>query len=111
MATDNRDEIIRTQLDVISTLIDHNIRRLSDDIWGTPSTVTPPKAPSKDEQSDKGAAHSPAPKAAAEAPTQEEPPVDIETLKKELNELIGLEGIKREVNSFLSVSMSTGGIE
>ena len=35
---DNRDEIIRTQLDVIGTLLDSNIRRMSDDIWGKPAT-------------------------------------------------------------------------
>ena len=34
---DNRDEIIRTQLDVIGSLINNNIRRMSDDIWGAPS--------------------------------------------------------------------------
>ena len=31
---DNRDEIIRTQMDVIGTLISNNLRSLSDDIWG-----------------------------------------------------------------------------
>ena len=33
---DNRDEIIRTQLDVISTLINNNLKRVGDDLWGEP---------------------------------------------------------------------------
>ena len=38
---DNRDQIIQTQLDVIGTLINHNLSRMSDDFWGAP--VTPAK--------------------------------------------------------------------
>ena len=40
---DNRDEIIRTQMDVISTLVSNNLRNLADDIWGAPPTPKPPK--------------------------------------------------------------------
>ena len=53
---DKRDEIIRTQLDVIETLIQNNMRRVADDFWGAPAQpasgsgakeaqgkVTPPK--------------------------------------------------------------------
>ena len=35
---DNRDEIIRTQLDVIGTLINDSMRRVTDDFWGAPAT-------------------------------------------------------------------------
>ena len=34
---DKRDEIIRTQLDVIETLIQNNMRRVADDFWGAPA--------------------------------------------------------------------------
>ena len=38
---DNRDEIIRTQMDVISTLVSNNLKNIADDIWGTPAPKTP----------------------------------------------------------------------
>ena len=34
MEIDNRDEIIRTQLDVIGTLINNNLRSMAGDLWG-----------------------------------------------------------------------------
>lgn len=39
---DNRDEIIKTQLEVIGDLIHHNMSRMGEDFWGTPAA---PKAP------------------------------------------------------------------
>ena len=95
---DNRDEIIRTQLDVIGTLINSNIRRMSDDLWGSPAPDS--KSGKQNEK------ESPAPeqKVAEDAAEKEsEPPEQIEDLKKELDELIGLEGIKREVNNLINM--------
>ena len=94
---DNRDEIIRTQLDVIGTLINNNMRRMSDDFWGNPTTKNEksPDAPTTTEQ-----------KCATEASAEEvpvQPPENIDDLKAELNELIGLEGIKREVNNLINM--------
>ena len=94
---DNRDEIIRTQLDVIGTLINNNMRRMSDDFWGNPTTKNEksPDAPTATEQ-----------KCATEASAEEvpvQPPENIDDLKAELNELIGLEGIKREVNNLINM--------
>ena len=97
---DNRDEIIRTQLDVIGSLIDSNIRRMSDDIWGTPRQ--------KKSEEDKATGAAPMQTASA-APQPEEdkiieqPPEKIEDLKAELNELIGLDGVKREVNNLINM--------
>ena len=104
---DNRDEIIKTQLDVIGTLINNNLRGMHDDFWGLPdlpkprTTVAPPK-PSKP--------GSPAPAEPASTPAQEPreepeeaPPEKIEDLKAELNELIGLGGIKKEVNNLINI--------
>ena len=112
---DNRDEIIRTQMDVISTLVSNNLKNLADDIWGTPAPKPPtqktPKAPEPEApkpQAGKGSAPSPAaaPQQAANAqPEAEEetPPEDINDLKAELNELIGLEGVKREVSNLINI--------
>jgi len=94
---DNKDEIIRTQLDVIGTLINNNIRRMSDDLWGPPTPAKPivkKEAPTAEKQS------SPA---VNDDKEEQQPPEKIEDLKAELNELVGLEGIKREVNNLINV--------
>ncbi len=108
---DNRDEIIRTQMDVISTLVNNNLKNLADDIWGTPAPKPPtPRSPKEPEAGKAPAPVSPAPDAARQqaAGTQPEaeeetPPEDINDLKAELNELIGLEGVKREVNNLINI--------
>ena len=115
---DNRDEIIRTQMDVISTLINNNLRNIGSDLWGD---GLPGEKPAGDKQAEKkpetqaakpqagkGSAPSPAaaPQQAANAqPEAEEetPPEDINDLKAELNELIGLDGIKKEVNNLINM--------
>lgn len=94
---DKRDEIIRTQLDVIGTLINNNIRRMSDDLWGSPA----PSKPAKVENVQKAEVESS--KSADKNEEEQTPPENIEDLKAELNELIGLEGIKREVNNLINM--------
>jgi stage V sporulation protein K len=94
---DNRDEIIRTQLEVIGDLINNSMRRVGDDLWGAPPAA---KAPEKPEAPRPKAA--PAPEKPAEA-EELPPPEDIEALKKELNEYIGLAGIKKEVNNLINM--------
>ncbi len=115
---DNRDEIIRTQMDVISTLVNNNLKNLADDIWGPtpskpktpapegPKPPVPPKAPGTPRApgAPKAPASTPAQAPAGQAEAEEEtPPEDINDLKAELNELIGLEGIKREVNNLINI--------
>ena len=95
---DNRDEIIRTQLDVIGTLLDNNMRRLSDDLWGTPAKPAEPV-----DQPKKAAPVQPKPAAQPENAEEEQPPERIEDLKAELNELIGLEKIKQEVENLINM--------
>ena len=112
---DNRDEIIRTQMDLISTLVNNNLKNLADDIWGVPTPKSP--APTTPEKPDKpvdappeakktGKAPAPAaevaPADAQQAAEEETPPENIEDLKKELDELIGLRGVKREVNNLIN---------
>ncbi len=111
---DNRDEIIRTQMDVIGTLISNNLRSLSDDIWGpqkpydsgdaTPADGSPaPKKNSQKKPASPSAAQEPAKPQEAEPAPEDEPPEKIEDLKAELNELIGLAGVKREVNNLINI--------
>lgn len=97
---DNKDEIIRTQLDVIGTLINNNIRRMSDDLWGAPAPSKAAK-PNEKAEAPKGAPQTVPAK--EESKEEEQPPEKIEDLKAELNDLVGLEGIKREVNNLINM--------
>lgn len=106
---DNRDEIIRTQIDLIGTLLSNNMRRMADDIWG--NTTLSPKNPDVSEK--KPEFVQPANKAQDKASevvkiqdekAEETPPENINDLKEELNELIGLAGVKREVNNLINIA-------
>ena len=108
---DNRDEIIRTQMDVIGTLINNSLRNIGNDLWGedvpsgkpgSPAPSTPGKrqTPAGKPPAAAGAQDAAVPEAEAEPET---PPENIEDLKEELNELIGLDGIKREVNNLINL--------
>ena len=95
---DNRDEIIRTQLEVIGDLLNNSMRRIGDDLWGAPAA---PKAEAPKAEAPRAKA---APAAEKPADNDEVPPAeDIEDLKKELNEYIGLAGIKKEVNNLINM--------
>ena len=100
---DNRDKIIRTQMDVIQTLIQNNLERISDDFWGPSTPSKPPESAPADVKP-----KTPAPAAQtsteADKPQEELPPVEnIDDLRAELNELIGLDGVKREVNNLINM--------
>lgn len=101
MPRDNRDEIIRTQLEVIGDLINHNMRNIGSDFFGTP-------APVKSEPEKKAPMKPAAPAAKAENKKETEapaePPEDINDLKAELNGYIGLAGIKREVTNLINMA-------
>ena len=107
---DNRDEIIRTQMDVIGTLINNSLKNMSDDFWGGPNPTGNTGKPSRREnlspsapsgQTSNQSANKSADAAQPEA--EAEPPEKIEDLKAELNELIGLDGIKKEVNNLINM--------
>ncbi len=95
---DNRDEIIKTQLEVISDLINNSMRRIGDDFWGTPAAPQKIDQP-KPEKNAPAAAKQEGPKPEEQLP----PPEDMEALKKELNEYIGLSGIKKEVTNLINM--------
>lgn len=100
--SDKRDEIIRTQLDVIETLLSNSMRRVSDDFWGTSSqapnnTSTDVSKPSQNKMPVQD-------KTITDQSEEEQLPIEnIDDLKAELDELIGLDGIKKEVNNLINM--------
>ena len=121
---DKRDEIIAMQLDLIKQMTQNNIKRLSDDIWGTSKATTakptarqtpkvdPAAANKPSVQSTQGQTQEPPKTKAADAgdgevnQTEEElpPKENIEDLKKELDSYIGLESVKREVRDLINMA-------
>ena len=92
---DRKDEIIQLQMDVISQMTRSNLNRIADDLWGVP-TPPAPAAPQPEAQQPE---HQPQPKTEEE----QEPPENIEDLKKELSEYIGLTTVKKEVESLINL--------
>jgi len=80
---DNRDELIRQQLETIGTLVNNNLLRIGDDFWGAPRKK-------------------PEPQAVPEA--QEQPTEKIGDIEAELDALVGLEGVKREVHNLINLA-------
>lgn len=102
--TDKRDEIIRTQLDVIETLLSNNMKRIADDFWGTPVNSDQKSNKSADRNLPADSSNAETKKSDSQPQPEEALPVEnIEDLKTELNELIGLDGIKKEVNNLINM--------
>ena len=98
---DRKDEIIKLQMDVINQMTQTNLNRIADDLWGAPS-LTPvgaPEQPAKPAETAKTAQAAPA----AAPAQQEEPPENIDDLKRELHEYIGLSEVKKEVESLINL--------
>jgi len=92
---DGRDRIINQQLETIQTLLKNNMRRIGDDFWG---------AKPSGEGAPLNAAQT-AGKANAGAETQAEQPMEtIDEIKADLNKLVGLAGIKREVENLINLA-------
>ncbi|NLD52104.1 MAG: AAA family ATPase, partial [Clostridiales bacterium] len=112
-----REEIIRLQNQVIREMTERNMRSIGDDLWGLREDIenlpelTPPPGYSEvpridvtGEQPDKAAKPAQQKAAGADNATQEAPPPeDIEKLKEELNSLIGLDLIKKEVEGLINM--------
>ena len=88
---DRKDEIIRLQMDVINQMTRSNLNRIADDLWGS---AEPRKTEIKEEK--------PAEKA-VEQTEQEEKPESMEDLKKELHSYIGLDEVKKEVETLINL--------
>ena len=101
---DKKDEIILQQLDVIRTMTENGLRRMSNDFWGTPfesvgKQPSTPTTPSSDVSRPKvQETQTAAPEPEAELP----PPEKIEDLLAELDGYVGLSLIKEEVRSLIN---------
>ncbi len=124
MPKDKKDDIIALQLDLIRSMTEHNLRNVSDDLWGasgnkntinsTPQNNNPNKNNAKIQSSNKAcekanpnnpptATSSGAPK--VPTPEQkEEPKIPIADLKKELDSYIGLDKVKEEVKDLINIA-------
>lgn len=123
MAGDKRDEIISMQLDLIRQMTENNIKRLSTDIWGASKTARQADKPTEPSETEQKVTGSPAgsaqdtkivpPAKAADSgdggngsEKEEEslPRENLDDLKKELAEYIGLEGVKKEVTNLINMA-------
>ncbi len=119
---DKKDEIILQQLDVIREMTERNMRRIGVDIWKNPAsepttlvTGTHTVTAKKKEKENSPASEAPkapeAPKTAAstgggapaEPEKEENPKENIDDLKAELDEYIGLEAVKDEVRDLINM--------
>ncbi|MDD3337008.1 MAG: AAA family ATPase [Eubacteriales bacterium] len=109
---DRKEEIIKLQMDVINQMTRSNLNRIADDLWGMPPAppiVAEPQADQVDQPDQPVLSSAPqgsAEKAAAPEAKKEEdvqPPEKMEDLKKELNEYIGLDTVKKEVESLINL--------
>ena len=105
---DKKDEIILQQIDVIRAMTERNLRRVGADIWGVPKTEAP-SAPKGDVSAVEGADEigktavsngQGDPKAPKEETLE---PENIDDLKSELDEYIGLESVKDEVRDLINM--------
>ena len=95
-----KDQIILQQLEVIRTMTENNVRRMTSDFWPTPSAAKK-EAPAEEmpkTASSTGNGEMP-PAGKEEVP----PPEKIEDLKAELHSYIGLEAIKEEVENLINM--------
>ena len=103
---DKKDEIILQQLDVIRTMSENNLKRMTSDFWGAPTLGSGKKsdagAPEKKDTPPTATNGGEAPKEEAEA--EAAPPEKIEDLKAELDTYIGLGEIKREVSNLINMA-------
>ena len=107
-----KDQIILQQLDVIRSMTEHNLSRMSTDFWGHPS-APPEKAAGPDRTPNTPAApiSGGGPGAASStgnddtgAPEQPAPaPEKIEDLLAELDSYIGLSAVKKEVKNLINM--------
>jgi len=101
---DRKDEIIRLQMDVIQEMTRSNLRRISDDLWGTQGLRSVSGELPTLPQDEPGLLPAQKEKAMEAAePESQDPPQSIEELKKELSEYIGLASIKKEVESLINL--------
>lgn len=107
----DKDRMIEKQMEVIKSLTQNNMRRLASDLFGSPkedkmSELDRELSKIEKELSEKEAQQSVkacAQKESKETEKEETPPEKIEDLLKELHSYIGLESIKKEVESLINM--------
>ena len=87
---DGRDHIIQQQLETIGTLLHNGLRSVGDDFWGAPT------AQSDARQSER--------ERSGEAAGDAQPEESIDEVKADLHRLIGLEGVKAEVENLINLA-------
>ncbi len=111
---DKKDEIILQQIDVIRAMTERNLRHVGTDIWSVPKKGTHSSADSVKadvKSADRAEADKKTGKTAVsngqgdpKAPKEDAPaPENIDDLKKELSEYIGLESVKDEVRDLINM--------
>ena len=110
---DRKDEIIQMQNEIMQGLLRQRMQLISEDLWGLkPENMMTEKtdAPKMPTLEDAGKSAAPVANQQKQqtkeedkkTEAQEEPPEDIEDLKKELHGYIGLDLIKEEVDSLIN---------
>ena len=103
---DKKDQIILQQLDVIRSMTENNIKRMSSDFWGTPfegvGKVPAPAAPAP-EKNAPPTADAKRGDAVPEKTEELPPPEKIEDLLSELDSYIGLQVVKDEVHDLINM--------
>ena len=98
-----KDEIILQQMEVIRTMTENSLNRMSEDFWGTPVPPVPRKA--DPEELRKQESEIPEKKAIEDTREPEDvtQPEKIEDLQAELNGYIGLSAVKEEVRNLINL--------
>ena len=95
---DRKDEIILQQMDLIRSMTERNLRSMDADFWGTP--LMEKKVTEKAEKpAEKPAAQAEKPEQKEEIPPKEK----IEDLLAELDGYVGMDAIKEEVRSLITM--------
>ena len=104
---DKKDEIISMQLDLIRSMTENSMRRISSDFWGS-GRADQPASPAKDGAAPQTVTKQPEAKADA-APEEKIPPKeDMTDLKAELSSYIGLSAVKTEVENLINMATVYG---
>jgi len=99
---DRREEIIRLQMEVIQQMTRSNLDRIADDLWGIP-TLDGDRLPLADEVTSVSSEDEAQQKEALDNAEYEDTKENLEALRKELNEYIGLSAVKSEVESLINL--------
>ena len=104
---DKKDEIISMQLDLIRSMTENSMRRISSDFWGSGRADKPASAVKNDAAPQKITKQSE--EKADAAPEEKIPPKeDMADLKEELSSYIGLAAIKTEVENLINMATVYG---